>query len=226
MQALRLSHFNWNGYLNRYNNLEFVQKASLSFLITYLLFLFILFFFYNIESENDLIIGDRVADFSNEKGIYMEQLDRLEYKDNIKKWTLRAESAFYSELAGKAKFSSPLVKVYDVSNFSNPTIISSKTADLEAKDGQVEMAVLRGDVRLTNSSGAVVESQLAEYYSADAKVIFPQRATITGRGYKIEGDRLIVDTNQSMLDFYTNIFSIFDSTANFKSFSALKKIGE
>lgn len=208
-----------------FKQLQFVQKISLIFFSFYICFLLIVSIRYNEEPEAESIIGDTVADFQDSKGVYMENIDRIEYKNNIKKWTLKASIASYAESTGQASFEKPTIFVFNEKTLK-PTMITSLRAQVATKEGNVNSAILTGDVRLKDASGVVVESEVAEYFAEESKVIFPQKAVILGKGYRVEGNRLIVSTVDGILDFYTNVSSTFDSTANLKAFSDMKKISE
>lgn len=203
--------------------LQKLQKLSVVLLAVYCLSLLL---FVIIDTSTSSNIVDAKSNFSKldkSQGVYLENFFRVEYKNNVKKWTILAESGKYSETQGNAYIKSPLINIYE-DNEVKPSVITSDSARLVAVEGKIKTAFLDGNVKLTNAQGVNVESSSAEYDSQESLVTFPNHAVIKGQGYSVEGDYLVVQPDNNIIDFMKNVDSRFESGLKAKAFTDLKTI--
>lgn len=210
-----------NLYLYRSISLQPLQVVALIMVSCYFLFLISFLFFGEERAKSILGVHERGQGIQATKGVIMENVERVEFNQGIRKWNLIAQSLRYSDLTGTAFLKSPVISVFNKENIK-PTIIKSKSAKVVTQSDAVKTAYLEGDVRLEGENGVVVESPSAEYLSSEMKVIFPQHASIFGPGYRVEGDNLVVQTETNMLDFGSNVNSYFESNGHSSKMPNLK----
>ncbi len=191
-------------------SLQPLQLVASSIAVVYLIFLLVLLFSGQDRTTSLFGMTEQGEKIQGSRGVIMENIDRIEFKDGLRKWNLLAQSLRYSEVAGTAYLLNPIVSVFDKENVQ-PTVIRSKSAKVVTEANAVKTAYMEGEVRMEGVNGVVVEAPSAEYLSYESKVVFPKTAKILGSGYRVEGNYLVVLTESGMLDFSSNVDSYFES---------------
>ncbi len=139
--------------------------------------------------------------------LHLQDFHRVEVKDGVPAWEIRAKDARYFAEAGLTHVNDATVTIFR--DKRSKIMLRSNAAKLYLQGQALQKAEMEGGIQVLIDNSLQVRTEFAAYDSVKGEITSPDKVEITGSGFELRGVGMVIKVDSREISLLEEVDSSF-----------------